>query len=85
MDQTDPVENYNSIRGELEHYSDELKERPEIVVVTKSELPDAESVRDRLAESTGGEVFLISAVTGSGLPPLLNRINDVLEQHKACS
>lgn len=85
MDQTDPIENYHSIRGELEQYSNELKERPEIVVVTKSELPDAESVRDALAESTGGDVFLISAVTGSGLPPLLNRINEVLEQHKACS
>ena len=85
MDQTDPVENYNSIRRELEQYSEQLKDRPEIVVVTKSELPEAQSIRDSLAESTGGEVFLISAVTGSGLPPLLNRISEVLEQHKACN
>jgi len=62
-----------------------LKDRPEIVVVTKSELPDAESVRDSLAKSTDGEVFLISAVTGAGLPPLLNRISEVLEQHKTCN
>ena len=39
MDQTDPIENYHSIRRELEQYSEQLKDRPEIVVVTKSELP----------------------------------------------
>lgn len=85
MDQTDPIENYKSIRHELEEYNDQLKSRPEIIVVTKSELPDAQAVQELLAEDTGKEVFLISAVTGAGLPNLMNRISEVLEQHKACN
>ena len=85
MDQTDPVENYQSIRNELEQYKEQLKSRPEIVVVTKAELPDAESVAARLGEQVEGEVHLISAVTGQGLPQLVHRIADVLEQHASCS
>lgn len=85
MDQTDPIENYASIRNELEQYNELLKSRPEIIVVTKSELPDSEAVAEMLAEETGNEVFLISAVTGDGLPKLMNRIVQVLEQHAACN
>ena len=85
MDQTDPIENYRSIRYELEHYKEGLKQRPEIVVVTKSELPNAASVAEKLQQSIEKEVILISAVTGNGLPELMNRITDVLEQQAACS
>lgn len=85
LDQTDPVENYTSIRYELEQYNEKLKDRPEIIVVTKSELPDAELIADELREKTGQDVLLISAVTGAGLPQLMNRITDILEQHAACS
>ena len=85
MDQTDPIENYTSIRHELEEYNAQLKDRPEIVVVTKSELPDAADVAEMLATETGKEVHLISAVTGAGLPKLMNRIAHVLEQHTACN
>jgi GTP-binding protein len=85
MDQTDPVENYRSIRYELEHYNDRLKHRPEIVVVTKSELPNAAAVAETLQQSIEKEVLLISAVTGDGLPKLMNRITQVLEQQAACS
>ena len=84
MDQTDPVENYTSIRHELEEYNEQLKSRPEIVVVTKSELPEAQTVCDSLSKLVNGDVLLISAVTGSGLPQLMNRISEVLEQQKAC-
>jgi GTP-binding protein len=85
MDQTDPIENYTSIRHELEEYNTQLKSRPEIVVVTKSELPDVNEVAQRLAGEIDGEVLLISAVTGEGLPKLMNRIAHVLEQHAACN
>ena len=85
MDQTDPIENYKSIRHELEQYNDQLKTRPEIVVVTKSELPGAQDIAELLAEEIGGDVQLISAVTGDGLPKLMNRIAQVLEQHATCN
>ncbi|HUG91352.1 MAG TPA: GTPase ObgE [Planctomycetaceae bacterium] len=74
LDQSDPIANYRSIRGELGQYDASLLDRPEIVVVTKSELPDAPTVRDLLAEDAGRPVLLISAVTGAGLPQLVAEI-----------
>jgi len=76
----DPVENYQSIRHELSEYREELGQRPEITVVTKSELPTAADVQKRLAELTGREVLLISAVTGAGLNHLTGAIVKALEE-----
>ena len=45
VDGSDPLNNYRVIRNELEMYSADLGRRPEIVVVTKCELPGAEEVR----------------------------------------
>jgi len=85
MDQTDPIENYNSIRRELSQYNEQLESRPEIVVVTKSELPGASDIAQLLSTEIDREVFLISAVTGEGLPKLMNQISQVLEQHTRCN
>jgi GTPase len=71
VDGTDPVENYQAIRRELEQYGHNLAERPEIVAVSKAELPGADEVRRRLADVTNGEVLLFSSVTGQGLDRLL--------------
>src|SRR6266436_26091 len=66
-DESDPVENYRAIRSELEQYGRGLAERPEVVAVSKAELPGAAEVQQRLAEATGGEVILFSSVTGQNL------------------
>ncbi len=79
---SDPLANYRIVRGELEMYSTELGQRPEIVVVTKCELPGAAEVQRRLAESIDGDVLAISAVTGQGLDQLLWRIAELLDQRK---
>jgi GTP-binding protein len=73
MDGTDPVENYQAIRAELIQYGHGLGDRPEIVAVSKAELPGSAELRQALAEATGGEVLLFSAVTGQGLDTLLTR------------
>ena len=80
MDQTDPVENYQAIREELALYDATLAERPEIIVVTKCELPDAEAVAELMREETGREVFLISAVSNIGLDELKQKIGDELQK-----
>ena len=74
MDGTDPIQNYDAIHSELVQYNEQLAQRPHIVVVTKSELPDAQQIRAQLAEHIGSEVLLISAVTGMGLDALTNAI-----------
>ncbi|MBW3543634.1 MAG: GTPase ObgE [Planctomycetes bacterium] len=79
LDQTDPLENYRAIRRELELYDPRLAARPEIVVVTKCELPDAQPLRELLEEELGRPVLEISAVTGRGLPALIREILGALE------
>lgn len=78
LDGTDPLDNYRTIREELRLYDPNLAERPEIVCVTKSELPDAEAVAELLDEERNGPVLRISAVTGQGLPQLVSTILDEL-------
>ncbi len=77
-DGSNPTENYAIIRKELSDYSDDLASRPEIVVVSKAELPGASQVRDELQQQISREVLLISAVTGQGLNDLIYRIADQL-------
>ena len=79
-DDTDPLENYRVVRGELEQYDVKLGRRPEIVAVTKAELPGAAEVRDRLASELQQPVLALSAVTGQGLDTLLQTITKVLDQ-----
>ena len=78
MDMSDPIENYLAIRHELEKYNSQLLLRPEIIVVTKSELPDAVEIREKLAEQTQKQVMLVSAVTGDGLDKLIHAIASAL-------
>ncbi len=74
VDGSDPLMNYRAIRDELVRYDERLGRRPEIVVVSKAELPDAEAIRDALAVQIGRDVIAVSAVTGQGLDRLLYAI-----------
>jgi GTP-binding protein len=80
VDGTDPIENYQAIRRELEQYGHGLAERPEIVAVSKAELPGADEVQRRLAEATGNDVLLFSSVTGQGLDRLLQATYTMLNE-----
>jgi len=55
------------------HYGHGLPERPEIIAISKSELPSAPQAQHRLATATGREVLLFSSVTGQGLDRLLQQ------------
>lgn len=80
MDNSNPTDNYQAIRLELQQYDEALSARPEIVVVTKAELPDAGRVQHELQERVGRPVLLISAVTGQGLNALTHQIAEALQQ-----
>ncbi len=82
MDGSDPIENYRAIRRELAEYSASLADRPEIVVISKGELPEAEDVRQRLAAQIERDVLGISSVTGQGLDRLKNLVAAELERLK---
>ena len=74
IDDTDPIENYVSIRNELSQYDEDLAARDEILAVTKCEFESAPAVADQLRERTGNPVFLISAMTGEGVQSLKEEI-----------
>jgi GTP-binding protein len=70
-DESDPLQNYLQIREELKLYDEALLERPEIIVITKSELPSALEVAEKFRRELGRPVLNLSAVTGKGLPELI--------------
>jgi GTP-binding protein len=80
IDGGDPVENYRMLRTELAQYDPHLAARPELVAVSKGELPGAEEAARRLAAATGQDVELFSSVTGAGLNALMRRAYQMLRQ-----
>jgi GTP-binding protein len=82
-DGSDPLDNYRAVRDEITQYREELAQRPEVVAVSKLELPGAETVRKRLADSLGGTILGISSVTGQGLDELLRTILEKLNREPA--
>jgi len=84
MDQSDPIANYWTIRKELEQYSHELAQRPEIVVITKAELPEAEEIHQKLsAELQRNDIQLVSAATGLGMRQFVQRIAEKLAEYRS--
>jgi GTP-binding protein len=82
MDGTDPIENYRAIREELKLYDVDLAARPELIAVSKAELPGAAEIRDKLSAEIGKPVMLFSAVTGQGLNELVRSAYQLLAQER---
>ena len=77
----DPVEAWRVVRGELDAYGAGLEGKPEIVALSRADLLDAEQleeVRTALAAEMGETPAVVSAATGDGLDPLLDRITEML-------
>ncbi|MBA2379805.1 MAG: GTPase ObgE [Blastocatellia bacterium] len=79
----DPVEDYETINRELANYSDELAERPQIVVATKIDALEEPEKLERLRERAKKDrkQFLeISAVTNVGTKDLVFKVAKALQQ-----
>jgi GTP-binding protein len=83
LDGASPLHNYHAVRRELAMYDGRLAERPEIVAVTKADLPSASQARDELARELRRDVLLVSAVTGQGLNQLTEAIVQTLNRRPA--
>src|SRR5438132_4827750 len=73
----DPIDDLQVIDRELAAYSAELAGRPQIVAANKADLPDAAPSRERIERhcaENGLTLFVVSAVTGSGLTELVRAI-----------
>ncbi|HSK70913.1 MAG TPA: GTPase ObgE [Pyrinomonadaceae bacterium] len=80
-----PVEDYEIINRELENYSQDLADTPQIVVATKIDALDEperlESLRER-AERDGKQFFEISSVTNTGVKELVFAVSHRLGELK---
>jgi GTPase len=84
----DVIANYNTIYQEMQAYGRGLAERPQILALNKidavdRETKDLEALATQLNHLSYSPVFLISAVTGTGLEPMLQHIWSILDQLKA--
>lgn len=75
----DPIEDYKIIRSEIEKYNDILKNKPEIIIASKMDLPNAQ---DNLAKFKDCykdlKIFPISAFEQSGIDDLLRELGIML-------
>ena len=78
----DPVAAYQRIRRELELFDPALAEKPELIAANKMDLPAARdglpAIRKQLETKGERRVFAVSALTGDGIPALLEAIRDRL-------
>jgi len=79
----DPIADYHTIQRELRAYGQGLAARPQILALNKLDAVQREglgAIANQLSQEADGPVFLISAVTGTGLDRLLQQIWQTLEQ-----
>ena len=81
-DGSDPAENYNAIRSELEQYSKILAQKPEIIIANKIDLDPDNKIVKELSEKLPQPIHPISAVTGSGIKELTELLWQKVKEHK---
>ncbi len=79
----DPLADYGTINAELDLYSERLASRPQIVVLNKMDLPDAQAlwplIEEALKEQGVQDALAISAVTHQGVETLMWRAAAMLQ------
>ena len=82
----DFLTDYKTIINELTAYGGALAEKPRITALNKSDALDAEEqsfFKAELEQISGGEVFLVSGVSGEGVGDVLRALRAVIDGAKA--
>ena len=75
------VQAWSTIREELRAYGGGLAEKPELIVLNKSDAMTPRETSARLAalrKASGGPVMLMSGVTGEGVPAVLRTLQNTI-------
>jgi GTP-binding protein len=83
INENDPLENWRAVNRELELFDPELIKKPQIVVASKIDIPEARANARLLARKLPKKfapLYSISAVTGEGVKHLLQRIGALLDE-----
>lgn len=75
------LRHFRIVNRELEHYSPELLQRPQVIAANKIDLPGAEENVKFLTRELGKDyrIFPLSAVQGRGIEPLLWYLAELLD------
>ena len=77
----DPIEDYKTIKNEYEKYSDKLKNKKEVVIANKADLPNFEdNLKKFKKEFPNIKVIPISALEQIGLSELMTYLADELDK-----
>ncbi|MBT3312318.1 MAG: GTPase ObgE [Desulfobacterales bacterium] len=80
IDHALPLRNYHAVNNELAQYNSSLATKPQLVVINKLDMPDADKAADIFcSEFNGDDIFLISAKTGQGIKQLESRLIQLLD------
>ena len=85
-DGRDPITDFDAIQRELKLFSEPLAERPQIVALSKTDLPFAAEREDELRayfEGLGHTFLSFSAVTRKGLEDLINALGKLATETPA--
>ena len=72
----DPIEDFHKINEELAKYSEKLSKKKQLIVLNKTDLLQDEETLPRVTKyftDQDYEVFAVNALTGEGLPSLVER------------
>lgn len=80
----DPIEDFEKINSELKRFSEQLAKKFQVVALNKTDMlgdsDNLERVTDYLTNA-GYEVYPVCALTGEGLPALMERLWTLLSEH----
>ena len=79
----DPVKDFYDINNELKNYSEKLTKKKQIIVATKLDVAQDESLYNELekvAKKENLEIFKISSITKQGVKELLTRVEELLKE-----
>ena len=82
----DPVKNWQIVRREVEAYADILADKPEVLILSKSDAAPTEyldEVRDALHAAGASTVLYMSSVSHDGVTAVLRAIAALIEYSKA--
>lgn len=79
----EPVADYRALRKELESFEPMLATRPEVVALTKADLPEVREAYPALKEAfmreVGRELHLFSAATRDGIDDMVERLARIVD------
>lgn len=82
-DDQDPVSVLNKLRLELQAFEPRLLDRPQYIVASKMDIPEARSALDDFRVQVSEEIMPISSVTREGIDELIRRLHQMVQPKAA--